>query len=79
MGSKEWWFKQHMDHNDMVVSEVAATLKVSEASIRKLINKEGVRAPSKEFRQGKYWVYIYTPEDVNELKAILAKRITPRH
>jgi len=67
-----------MDPEDLTMSEVAATLNVSTQTIRRLLNRDGLKAPSKEYRRGKFWVYIYTPEDVRELQEHLNQRISQR-
>ena len=79
MSKREWWLKKHLGPDDMILSEVAATLKVSAPALRRLLGKEGLKAPSKEYRSGNYWVYIYTPEDVRELREHFDQRITQRN
>lgn len=63
-----WWLNSVIADSDlMVVSEVAATLGVHPATVRRAIGKHGLKAPSLVYEKGGYKVYLYTPEDVKEL------------
>lgn len=50
------------------VSEVAEALNRSSNTIRRLINKPGIKAPSYTLKQGGMEIYLYTPDDLEELR-----------
>jgi hypothetical protein len=60
-----------------VASEVAAELGVSTNLIRKWGKDPDIPAPSYEVPYGKNKIYLYTPEDVEALRAHQAKQRTP--
>lgn len=61
-----------------MVSEVAEILKKSQITIRRAMYDKKVNAPSLEVEQGGMKVYLYTPEDIQELKAYFAPKLTTR-
>lgn len=50
------------------LSEVAEYLGVSTKTMRRWIGKKGVKAPSYVIEHGGMTMYVYTPEDVKELR-----------
>jgi len=77
--SKDWWLNSLLADEDlMVMSEVASTLGVATITVRRLLGKEGIQAPSKYYERGGYKVYLYTPEDVQELREHFYKRVRSR-
>lgn len=50
------------------LSEVAQMLGLSEVTLRRLIRKGVTTAPSHTLRHGGMQMYLYTPEDVEELR-----------
>lgn len=61
----------------LTANQVAKTLGVSIGKIRKLMDVESIEAPSYEIPFGNSKIYIYTPEDVDELRAYLIRERTP--
>ena len=53
------------------LSEAAQILDVAPITLRRLLKKEGITAPSFELQMGNIYVYLYTPADLKELKALL--------
>lgn len=47
-------------------------------TIRRAMYSKRVSAPSFEVKQGKMKVYLYTPEDIQELREYFAPRLTKR-
>lgn len=62
-------------------SEVAVLVGKSEVTIRRLLKNPNIKAPSYEGHQGKNRYYLYTPEDVEEIKAYYEKeaQVIPRN
>lgn len=78
--SKTWWLREFITKHDLkTVSEVADILGVSQATLRRLTDSDAVKAPSQEYRVGKWWVYLYTEEDVQELKEHFQQRVQSRN
>lgn len=50
------------------LSEVAEMVGVHHKTLRRLIRKGVTKAPSKQFTRGGMRMYLYTPEDIEELK-----------
>lgn len=50
------------------MSEAAKLVGVSQITLRRLLDNEDVKAPSEELVMGKAVTYLYTPEDIRELK-----------
>jgi len=57
-----------LDGTYFKLSEVATLIGRSDVTIRRLIRKKLIKAPSYQIRQGKSYYYLFTPEDVQELK-----------
>lgn len=55
------------------LSEVAQMLNLSEVTLRRLIRKGVTKAPSHTLRHGGMQMYLYTPEDVEELRRYYQK------
>lgn len=62
----------------LVASQVAKELNVSVQLVRKLRKDEQFTAPSMEVPFGTNVIYLYTPEDVEELRAYVQRSRTPR-
>jgi len=56
------------------LSEVAVLVGRSDITIRRLIRKKRIKAPSYQIRQGTSYYYLFTPEDVQELKDYYGKQ-----
>lgn len=56
------------------LTETADILGVSVSTLRRLLKNEQLNAPSKEMRYGAIFVYLYTPEDVDEIRAYIENR-----
>lgn len=50
------------------ISEVAKMLDKSPHTVRRHIGKPGLKAPSYQIKQGGLEIYLYTPDDVEELR-----------
>jgi hypothetical protein len=61
-----------------VSSQVAEELGVSVQLVRKLRTSGDFKAPSLEVPFGKNKIFLYTPEDVEELRAYVQRSRTPR-
>lgn len=55
------------------LSEVGLMLNVSNTTLRRLLKKEEITAPSKIVTRGGLRMYLYTPEDVEELRKYFGK------
>jgi hypothetical protein len=66
---------ESLDGEYFKLTDVAIQLNVSESSLRRLRKREGLRAPSFEIRQGGMHIYLYTPDDVDELRNYYAKQV----
>lgn len=62
----------------LMTTQVAELLGVSPQLVRKWRNDDSVSAPSLEVPFGKNVIYLYTPEDVAELRRKLVGSRTPR-
>lgn len=56
------------------LSQVARLLRVSPNTLRKLMAVEELNAPSFIADWGERTIYVYTPEDVQEIRSYLAKQ-----
>jgi AraC-like DNA-binding protein len=62
------------------LSEVSDLLHVSRTTLRRLLDNDSLTAPSMEMSMGKMSpTYLYTPEDIAELKVYLNSVVLPRH
>lgn len=50
------------------LSEVAKMVNRSPNTVRRTIGKPGIHAPSYQVKQGGLEIYLYTPDDVEELR-----------
>lgn len=57
-------------------SEAAELVEISEITLRRLIHKNRVKAPTHLVRQGKAYYYLFTPEDIEELRDYYGHRGT---
>lgn len=57
-----------LDGDYMKLTDVAAVVGVHQETLRRLCRTEKVNAPSKAVKQGGMIMYLFTPEDVLELK-----------
>lgn len=64
--------------NALVASQVADEIGCSVQLVRKLQKDKRVKAPSFEVPYGRNKIYLYTPEDVEELRQHLTKQRVPR-
>lgn len=60
------------------LSEAAQILGVSSTTLRRLMRNDAVKAPSFQVRQRKMKVYLYTPEDLIELREYFAQQVPER-
>ena len=67
-----------LDGQYYMLSEVAAILGKDPMTLRRAMYKNKVNAPSFEVWEGNMKVYAYTPEDIAELKAYFAPKLTKR-
>jgi hypothetical protein len=70
-------FVRSLGMDAKVASEVATELGVSTNLVRKWGKDPSLNAPTYEVPYGKNKIYLYTPEDVEELKAHINKQRTP--
>lgn len=74
--SGNWWLNDKLADEDLkVTSEVARILKVSVSTLRRARKDKTLKAPSQYYQKGGYLVYLYTPEDIRELRAHFSNRI----
>lgn len=78
MTSNTEWLRKHMEPGDMLMSEVADALEVSVSTVRRAKDEDGVKAPSKEYAKGGYKAYVYTPDDLKELRDHFSRTIRNR-
>jgi hypothetical protein len=71
-------FVRSLGMDALVASEVAEELNVSPIHIRRLIDHPDLDAPSYVVPYGKNHIYLYTPEDVEELRKFIAKQRGPQ-
>lgn len=57
------------------LTEVAAMLNVSESTLRRHIRKGVSKAPSQQIVHGGMRMYLYTPDDVEELRRLFGKEV----
>lgn len=50
------------------LSEVAEIVGVSQMTLRRLLHNDKIDAPSYQIKRGKMTIYVYTPEDIQEIK-----------
>lgn len=67
-----------LDGQYYLISEVAEILGKDQMTIRRAMYKKRVKAPSYEVTEGKMKVYLYTPDDIQELREHFAPKITKR-
>lgn len=60
------------------LTDAAAQLGCSVSTLRRLLWNQDLRAPSYEMLMGRSIVYLYTPEDITELRAYLDAHGTTR-
>lgn len=58
--------------------EAAPLVGVSPTTLRRLLSSDEVKAPSKELLLGQMVVYLYTPEDIEELREYYRTRRSSR-
>ena len=63
-----------LDGDFKTMREVAEEVGVHIETLRRLCRTPRVNAPSKATKQGKLVIYLFTPEDVEEVKAYFADR-----
>jgi hypothetical protein len=56
------------------LTEVADMLNVSPTTMRRLLYNRNLKAPSFTAKQGRMRMYLYTPEDLQELREFFEKR-----
>lgn len=61
-----------------MVSDVAKILDKSPITIRRAMYDKKVKAPSKQVKQGGMTVYLYTAEDIEELRKHFAAQVEER-
>lgn len=59
----------NLDGTYFKLSEAAKILNTSATTLRRLMKNPAISAPSYQVRQGQMYMYLYTPEDLKELKA----------
>ena len=57
------------------LTEVAAQLSISESTLRRLQRRGVLKAPSYQINQGGMKIYLYTPEDVQEIRDHYARQV----
>lgn len=67
-----------LDGQYYLVTEVAEMLDKDPMTIRRAMYSKKVSAPSFEVKQGKMKVYLYTPEDIQELREYFSPKLTKR-
>lgn len=67
-----------LDGQYYMVSEVAQILGKDPMTIRRAMYNKRVKAPSFETRRGGMRIYLYTVDDIQELKEYFAPRVQPR-
>lgn len=67
-----------LDGEYFMVSEVAEILGKDARTIRRAMYNKRVNAPSYETRQGNMRVYLYTQDDIQELRDYFATKIVKR-
>ena len=59
------------------LTEAAKILNVAPITLRRLMRKHGIKAPSYQVNQGEMKVYLYTPDDLEELSEYFIAQRTP--
>lgn len=54
------------------LTEAAKILGVSSATLRRMMKNDEIKAPSYKVRQGGMYMYLYTPEDIAELRQFVS-------
>lgn len=67
-----------LDGQYYLLSEVAEILGKSQMTIRRAMYNKRVKAPSLELNQGKMKIYLYTTDDIQELRDYYAPQVTER-
>jgi hypothetical protein len=67
-----------LDGQYYMLSEVAAILGKDPMTLRRAMYNNRVNAPSYEVREGKMKVYVYTTDDIQELREYFAPKLTKR-
>ena len=67
-----------LDGQYYLLSEVADILNKDQMTIRRAMYKGRVKAPSLEVWEGKMKVYVYTADDIQELREYFTPRLTQR-
>lgn len=67
-----------LDGQYYLLSEVADILGKDQMTIRRAMYRGRVKAPSHEVWEGKMKVYLYTPDDIQELRDYFTPKITRR-
>jgi hypothetical protein len=67
-----------LDGQYYLVTEVAEMLGKDPMTIRRAMYSKKVKAPSFEVKQGKMKVYLYTPEDIQELREHFSPKLHKR-
>ena len=67
-----------LDGQYYLLSEVADILNKDQMTIRRAMYRGRVKAPSYEVMEGKMKVYLYTPEDIVELREYFTPKLSPR-
>lgn len=57
------------------MSEVSEILGISTRVLRRLLKDPTLSAPSLVYRKGKLFIYLYTPEDVEDLRRRFASKV----
>lgn len=68
----------NLDGQYYLLTEVATILEKDPMTIRRAMYKKQVKAPSYETWRGKMKVYLYTPDDIQELREHFAAKIIRR-
>ena len=69
----------NLDGEYFKLTEAAVIVGVSPTTLRRLMRRKGVglRAPSYKIQQGKMLVYLYSADDINELRLYFAAGRVP--
>lgn len=60
------------------LTDAAALIGVAPITLRRLLKREEIKAPTYEAQMGAIHVYLYTPDDINELKAYFSNTAEKR-
>lgn len=67
-----------LDGQYYMLSEVAELLGKNQMTIRRAMYNKRVKAPSLELNQGKMKIYLYTTDDIQELREYFSPKVTER-